>query len=547
MKKAKKMEASVYLRSDVYFEPLFNKWFVWPYLLAPAPAAMNLANHHLRLMKSFVANASIHAKSANDKVMTGSSLVNIPVEKVPEIKSLIENTLKNFDDLLEFSDSVKALDELLRCEGKGMSLEPLYVRIPRALRGLVELHYDLNNQPSFRFIEGLLYHTPYYKTEAQTVCLGTLHSSERPFVLSTPRLPDEKHIHIQVPFNHVFVEALFAMRDVPKPLSWIKNLMANLPVEGELDFDSLFTTTAPKKSAAYTGEDIQIRYLGHAGLLIETSTTKLMVDPVIAYRNDDHTNKTTFDDLPPHIDYVIVTHTHMDHVCLETLIQLKHKVGTVLVPKNNSGNLADPSIKLMLKVLGFTSVIEMEDMESFEFADGYLLALPFLGEHADVNIRSKAAWMVDIKGRRILIAADSSNLDEYLYQKLHSLTGDIDILFIGMECTGGPLRWLYGSLLTQPISSEQNESRRFNGSDYRAASYMAHTFNAGQVYVYALGVEPWFGYFMGVSYNENNIQLVESKRLVDECLARGIPSEQLHGLKFFTLPATQQNHKNVLF
>lgn len=541
------MEDDVYLRSDVYFEPLFNKWFVWPYLLAPAPAAMNLANHHLRLMKSFVANASIHAKSANDKAMMGSSLVNIPVSKAPEIKLLIKNTLEKFDDLIDFSNAVKALDELLRCEGKGMSLEPLYVRIPQVLRGLVELHYDLNNQPSFRFVEGLLYHTPYYKTEAQTVCLGILHSSERPFVLSTPRLPDDKHVHIQVPFNHVFVETLFAMRDTPKPLTYIKNLMANFPVEGELEFDSLFTTIAPKKTQAYAGEDIQIRYLGHAGLLIETKTTSLMVDPVIAYRNDDHTNKTTFDDLPPHIDYVVVTHTHMDHVCLETLIQLKHKVGTVLVPKNNSGNLADPSIKLMLKALGFSSVIEMEDMESFEFSDGYFLALPFLGEHADVNIRSKAAWMIDIKGRRILVAADSSNLDEHLYQRLHLLTGDIDILFIGMECTGGPLRWLYGPLLTQPISSEQNESRRFNGSDYRAASYMARTFNAGQVYVYALGIESWFGYFMGLSYNENDTQLVESRRLVNECLARGIPSEQLHGLKILTLSASQQHPKKVLF
>lgn len=541
------MMDQVYLRSNVYFEPLFNKWFMWPYLLAPAPAAMNVANHHLRIMKSFVANAKIHAKSAKDKAMAGSSLVNIPVSKAGEVKTLIDNTVLHYSDLLEFSDAVKALDELLRNDANGMSLEPLYERIPQMLRGFVELHYDLNNQPSFRFMEGLLYQSPYYKKAAQTICLGTLHSNERPFVLSTPRLPDENHLHIHVPFNHDFVSTLFQMRDKPQSLSYVKELLSNFQVEGAVDIDSLFTDGAPVKAERYTGDDIRIRYLGHAGLLVETSTTALMVDPVIAYSNDDEKNKTTFDDLPPNIDYVMVTHTHMDHVCLETLIQLKHKIGTVLVPKNNSGNLADPSIKLMLKALGFKQVIEIEDMESFDFDDGHLVALPFLGEHADVNIRSKAAWVIDIRGKRILAAADSSNLDKYLYKNLHNIIGDIDVLFIGMECTGGPLRWLYGSLLTQPISHEQNESRRFNGSDYKAASYMAQTFNAGQVYVYALGEEPWFGYFMGISYNENDIQLIESQKLVDECLARGIPSERLKGLKIITLPAAQKNQKNVIF
>ena len=547
----KTSNSPVYLRSDVYFEPLFNKWFMWPYLLSPAGAAMNMSNQHIRLMKSFVANAKIHAKSAKKKAMAGSSLVNIPLEKVDDIKALLAHTREEYADLIEFSDAIKALDELLRNEAKGMSLEPYYEKIPAPLRGLVELHYDLNNQPSFRFIESLLYHSDIYKPQAQTVCLGNLPSDKRPFVLSTPRLPDENHLHINVPFNHEFVSTLFAMRDEPKPMDEIKAMLSELGdegvLEGELDFDSLFTTQAPKRPEPYTGDDVHVRYLGHAGVMVQTAQTTLMVDPVIAYSNDDETNKTTFDDLPASIDYVMVTHTHMDHVCLETLIQLKHKIKTILVPKSNSGMLADPSIKLMLEAIGFKNVIEMEDLQSIDYADGHLIALPFLGEHADVNIRSKAAWMIDIRGQRIMVAADSSNLDEQLYARMQKLVGDVDVLFIGMECTGGPLRWLYGSLLTQPIPREMNESRRFNGSDYVAAAYMAKTFSAKQVYVYALGIEPWFGYFMGISYNEDDIQLVESQKLVDDCLSKGVPSERLQGLKVLTLPSREQNQKKVLF
>ena len=541
------MTRNVYLRSDVYFEPLFNKWYMWPHLLAPAPAAMQLSNHHLKLMKSFVANAKIHARSAKSKAMAGSSLVDVPVERVDEVKRLIDKSVTEHADLLEFARAIKVLDEILHAEADGMSLEPLYAKIPDTLRGLIELHYDLNNQPSFRLLEGLLYQSPFYKDQAQAVCLGVLKSAERPFVLSTPRLPDENHLHINVPLNHPFVDTLFRLRDEPQPLRYVKQMMKEYEIEGSLDIDSLFTTKAPEKPPAYRRDAVKIRYLGHAGLLIETDSSVLMVDPVIAYTNDDELNKTTFDTIPDSIDIVMVTHTHMDHLCLETLIQLKHKIKTVLVPKSNSGHLADPSIKLMLRALGFANVVEMEDMESHGLDDGYVLSLPFLGEHADVSIRSKTAWFIEIKGQKILAAADSSNLDEHLYKRLHAIVGDVDVLFIGMECTGGPLRWLYGPLLTRPISREQNESRRFNGSDYKAASYMAKTFNADRVYVYALGVERWFGYFMGISYNDDDIQLVESRKLVDECLARHVEAEQLNGLKILELPAKRERRKATMF
>ncbi|WP_340679275.1 MBL fold metallo-hydrolase [Paraglaciecola sp.] len=541
------MDKKVYLRSDIYFEPLFNKWFMWPYLLAPASAAMNVANHHMRLMKSFVANARIHAKSAKNKALAGSSLVDISIERVGDVKALVDSTIEQYGDLFAFSEAVKKLDRLLQLEAQGMSLEPMYARIPAELRGLVELHYDLNNQPSFRFFESLLYQSDYYKPQAQSICLGNLKSHERPFVLSTPRLPDEHHLHINVPFTHPIVELLFRMRDEAHSLRDVTERLAELDIEGGLAVDALFTEQAPRGPDSVLSDDVQIRYLGHAGIMVRTKQSTLMVDPVIAYSNDDEVNKTTFADIPERIDCLMVTHTHMDHVCLETLIQLRHKVDVVLVPKNNSGHLADPSIKLMLKSLGFSKVVEMEDLESYALADGHVLALPFLGEHADVNIRSKTAWLLDIKGQKIMAAADSSNLDEFLYQRLHRITGDLDMLFIGMECTGGPLRWLYGSLLTQPLDAAMNESRRFNGSDFEAASYMAKTFRAKQVYVYALGVEPWFGYFMGISYNEDDVQLNEARKLVKECEERGIPAEQLQGLKIWSLDGLPENTKKVMF
>jgi L-ascorbate metabolism protein UlaG (beta-lactamase superfamily) len=525
------MSKKLYLRQDVYFEPLFNNWYMWPYLLAPAQAAMNLANHHLKLMSSFVSNAKLHAQAAKLESMVGSSLVDCKEDQVEQVKELIQSTKQKYGDLFEFAKALKELDDLLFTQAKGESLAPLYKEIPAVLKGYVELVYDLNNQPAYRLIEGLLYKSPFYKKNAQSLCFGKLPSEQRPFVLSTPRLPDAHHLHVACPLNHPFCETLLKMRDQACDEAELYELATTVQFSGGLSLADIVTEEIPQSAPAYSGSEVKISYLGHAGVMVQTDDICVLVDPVIAYENDKGDNKLTFKDIPEKIDYIMVTHTHMDHVCIETLLQLKHKVNAILVPKNNGGSLADPSIKLMLQNVGFKNVIEMEDMEVLMHGVTEITALPFLGEHADVNVRSKAAWFIKSKNKKIVFAADSSNIDEHLYDHILNYTGEIDVLFIGMECKGGPLKWLYGPLLTRPISNEANQSRRFNGSGYEEAIAIVQKFNAKSVYVYALGMEPWYKYFMGIAYSDDDDQMQQSKQLVNECLAQGRKAERLFGKK----------------
>lgn len=522
------MPKNLYLRQEVYFEPLFNSWYMWPYLLAPAQAAMNLTNHHLKLMNSFVANAKLHAQTVKLQSMVGSSLVDCAEDQVDSIKALIENTKQKYGDLLAFANALKELDDLLLTQAKGESLLPLYQEIPKPLKGYVELVYDLNNQPSYRLIEGLLYKSSLYKKDAQSLCFGKLPSEQRPFVLSTPRLPDEHHLHAQCPLTSRFCETILSMRDTPCSMEEIQAMAEGIHFSGGLTLEDLLTEVPPDVSPMYTADDIKISYLGHAGVMVQTNEICVLVDPVIAYENDTGgQDKFTFKNIPAKIDYVLVTHTHMDHVCIETLLQLKHKVNSILVPKNNGGGLADPSIKLMLQNVGFKNVVEMEDMEMLIHGNTEITAVPFLGEHADVNVRSKTAWFFAAKNKKIIFAADSSNIDESLYDHIFAYTGEIDALFIGMECKGGPLKWLYGPLLTRPISNEANQSRRFNGSGYNEAMRLVQKFNAKKVYVYALGMEPWYKYFMGIAYNDDDEQMQQSKMLVHDCLVQGREAERL--------------------
>jgi L-ascorbate metabolism protein UlaG (beta-lactamase superfamily) len=242
-------------------------------------------------------------------------------------------------------------------------------------------------------------------------------------------------------------------------------------------------------------------------------------------------SRYTFDDLPDEIDYVFITHSHQDHILFETILQLRHKVKHFVVPRNGGGALQDPSLKLLLNKIGFHSVIELDELDSIPIPTGSVTGLPFLGEHADLNIRTELGWLVEISGHKLLFLADSCNLDFHLYEHIHDIIGDVDVLFLGMECDGAPLSWMYGALLTRPLERTKDRSRRLAGSNYERSMAIVQQLRCQEVYVYAMGMEPWLNYVMRTRYTGQSNPIVESDRLVRECHERGITSERLFGEK----------------
>ena len=73
--------------------------------------------------------------------------------------------------------------------------------VPEPLRGFVELVYDLNHNPSFRLIEPLLYQSHTTTPRSRAFALSLIEGdNDRPFVLSTPRLPEEGLLMLDRPF-----------------------------------------------------------------------------------------------------------------------------------------------------------------------------------------------------------------------------------------------------------------------------------------------------------------------------------------------------------
>ncbi len=525
----------VYFRQDVVAEPLVNQWYAWSYLIAPATAAMYIANSHLKIMRSFVAAPQVHVAALKNPAMLGGPFLDYDAGKTVEIAALINKTVAEQEHMLKLAEAINVLDEILRREADGHTLEPLYQKVPDALKGYVELVYDLNNHPSIRFIEGMLYRSPYYNASAQSIALYVSGREKRRFAFSSPRLLSDEHLHLQIPFSSSALDELFKMKHAPQTLAYIKSLL-NVADEDEELLSSFFTSEPPVSRGSYDGDDIRIRYYGHACVLIETKEISILCDPVVSYHDESGIRRYTYVDLPEQIDYVLITHNHQDHCMFETLLQLRHKIKNIIVPRSNSGSLVDPSLKLILKAIGFGNVYEIDEAEAIEIEGGSILGVPFLGEHGDLNIRSKIAYLVTLYGRSVLFAADSNNIEPKLYDHLHEVTGDVDVMFLGMECEGAPLTWLYGPLLTRPMSRKMDQSRRFDGSNCDKGLELVKRLNPRQVYVYAMGQEPWLTYLTSIQYTDQSRPIVESNRLGEQCETQGVVTERLFGQKEILIP-----------
>jgi L-ascorbate metabolism protein UlaG (beta-lactamase superfamily) len=520
----------LYLRPNIQVEPLFDCWYAWSYLIPPATAARNLTERHLKIMDSYINAPQVHANAVKNPKLLGGPFMDYGGKRVDEVKSLKDRTKRMRPHLIELSNAIASLDEILRTQAKGFSLQPLYQVTPDILKGYVELVYDLNHNPSFRIVEPLLYRSRYYDRTTQSLMLSALTGDDRPFVLSTPRLESNSNFHLRVPFDDEVVDELFRLKSVPRAWGEIKEIL-KVPGESERLVRSFLTPDPPPPYWPYQGRGMRWRYFGHACILLESQDINMLFDPALSYTYESDISRYTYQDLPDSIDYVVITHNHQDHVLFETLLQIRHKVKHFIVPTSSGGFLQDPSLKLILKNVGCKNVIELGQMENVEFENGSITALPFFGEHSDLNVHCKAAYLVRIGNRSLLFAADSCNLEPRLYERLYDEIGDVNAIFLGMECDGAPLSWLYGPLLTKKLERAVDESRRLAGSNFDQAIDIVRRFNSKETYVYAMGQEPWLNHIMSLKYTEESRPIIESNRLIQECMERGMYAERLFGEK----------------
>jgi L-ascorbate metabolism protein UlaG (beta-lactamase superfamily) len=515
------------LKESTAAEPLVNSWSAWSHVVSPIASSLHLQKYQLDILQAYLEDPTVHVKACQDPQMRSGRFVDIPAERAQEVRDLLHATEIRQGHNLRLAQSLFEFHNQLVAEARGLSLEPFYRRLPPELRGYVELLYDYYNRPTVRFIERLLYESPYYDKGLQSMRLfRQRHDNSRPFFMSTPRLPSPEQLDWAEPFESSRIDAFFRLDSSPLPLGEIREIL-DLKTSDDTLLLSLLSEGPARTTPAWEGERVRLRYFGHACVLVEWKGVSILTDPCLGVvPSEGGIERFSYQDLPEKIDYVLVTHNHHDHYCLETLLRLRRRIGCLVVPRSFGIFHGDLSLKLLSRKLGFGNVMELDTLESISLPDGEVIGVPFLGEHADLP-HAKSAYVVRAGQEQILFAADSDCLDQQLYEHLRNAIGPITTVFIGMECVGAPLSWSGGPFLPTPPTHSVEQSRRYKGADSTGAMEILDAVGARRLYIYAMGMEPWLEHLLGLAYQEDATQLKEAKLLLSKARARGIVEAKL--------------------
>ncbi len=168
-----------------------------------------------------------------------------------------------------------------------------------------------------------------------------------------------------------------------------------------------------------------VTWIGHSTFLIQVGGINIITDPVFFnlsfFAPRVLKPGLTIDQLPK-IDFVIISHNHLDHMDLRSVKALNAKFQpTILVPHGN---------KKWLEQRGVKNVIEKRWWEEQVFGDN--LKFTFLpavhwtsrGIH-DINRTMWGSWMIECSGFKVYFAGDTAYADHF--EKIGKIFQGIDI------------------------------------------------------------------------------------------------------------------------
>lgn len=516
------------LNSSTVVEPLVHGWSANSQCVSPLMAALTVSHYQLPNLRQYLSAPEANVEACRNPKLRAGRFVNIAVERVPEVRALVASMECEYADSLRLATQLMQFQNTLVAGAKtGLPMAPFYAKLPPELRGYVELVYDYFTRPGVRVIEPLLYRSPYYKPQLQSLRLfGLKQDCDRDFVFSTPRLPSPGEIHWALPFDDARVDALFRLDSEPRPLEEIRELLGLAPAQDAV-LRSLLTPAERTLKPTWDGPSPRVRHFGHACVLVEWRGTSILIDPCMGVQpSEAEPGRPGFESLPDRIDYAIVTHNHHDHFSIETLLRLRHKLGCLVVPRAGGLHYGDTSLKLLAQRIGFANVVELDTLDRIAIPDGEIVAVPFLGEHSDLP-HAKAAYVVRTDARQMLFAADSDCLDVRQYELLREILGPVHSVFLGLECVGAPMSWSSGALMPVKPTVQQDQSRRQHGSNAERGMKIVNALQAEQLFVYAMGLEPWFEWLLGLAYTPDAPQIHEMKRIIESAKQAGLREARL--------------------
>jgi L-ascorbate metabolism protein UlaG (beta-lactamase superfamily) len=180
-------------------------------------------------------------------------------------------------------------------------------------------------------------------------------------------------------------------------------------------------------------DETRITWLGHSTMLIEVGGQVILTDPVFSDRASPFSlaGPKRFKSALPitpdgfeHIDSVLISHDHYDHLDYQTILQLDKKVGRFYVPMGVGGHL---------KKWGVSSskIIEMDWWQESEY-NGLKFALTparhFSGRGLRRNLTLWGSWVIMNGEERLFFSGDSGYFDGF--KEIGEKYGPFDITML---------------------------------------------------------------------------------------------------------------------
>lgn len=187
------------------------------------------------------------------------------------------------------------------------------------------------------------------------------------------------------------------------------------------------------KPVARVDSDVKITFVGHSTFLIQTEKLNILTDPVWSKRASpfkwigparSHKPGVAIEDLP-HIDVILVSHNHYDHMDIDTLKKLEeHSSPLVLTGMGNEAFLKSEGIKHVVDMKWW----QEEVTKHFRFA--YVPSQHFSGRWIDD--RNETLWggfVVRTPGHKLIYFGGDSGYGPFL-KEIHAHFGPMDLCLI---------------------------------------------------------------------------------------------------------------------
>ena len=205
---------------------------------------------------------------------------------------------------------------------------------------------------------------------------------------------------------------------------------------------------------------MRFQVISHAGLLVESAGTGLLMDPWIvgsAYWRSWWNYPPVKDALREslHPDYIYLTHIHWDHFQGPSLRRFG-KDQRILIPRTPDTRMARD-----LRHLGFRNVTELEHGRSLQLAPGFTIT------SYQFNLFTDSALALDVDGVKLLNANDTKLMGAPLAQILRR-HGRFDFVFRSHSSANARVCWEIFDKAAEPTDDAKRYVRDF--ADFAVAT-----------------------------------------------------------------------------